>query len=255
MKKLAKKWDLRGAFEIREAHVRRAAVFYEYARHSDEMIGFILNLREFEIFSKDPYPERTYPTPAIRERITKTLLQLHSIGITPDFLLFLTEEKRFPERPFEISPSFQRLFGKNPSLLGGIKFSRLPWKVAVKMCEEYNSLGRDAGSEMENQGIYVIGIPWKNRNEEIAAAFLEFLKQIRPADKPEPPNAGRKGRGGSFGTTDMLKQLFAYRLHKAGLDHLASEKRYSTAEGWSGAVESAKMRIDEMMRKPFFASS
>ena len=109
----------------------------------------------------------------------------------------------------------------------------------------------------EGKTLNAISIPWNYRNDELTEFFRELIPRLRPPEFPEPKKAGRKGRSSGLGAIDMLNQLAAVRLHRAGFnfDQASRFTPYSSRKGWDKAVRAAEERINNMTTRPFFGSS
>ena len=107
---------------------------------------------------------------------------------------------------------------------------------------------------------YGLIIPWSHTDAELTKQFREWLRQLRPADCPEPKRAGRSSRSSAVSPIDMLHQLAAFRLEREGFTFLtASElearKPYLSQKGWKRGVRAARDRIEKMAKVPFFQHS
>ncbi|HWX15572.1 MAG TPA: hypothetical protein VNY07_03200 [Chthoniobacterales bacterium] len=110
---------------------------------------------------------------------------------------------------------------------------------------------------------YGVAIDWNYTNRKLAQWFEEQLNELRPADRPEPKKPGRHGISSDAGPMDMLNQLAAFRLDRAGLgveqarervQIFGSAMRYKPGSaGWGKAIRAAKNRIDRMLKEPFFS--
>jgi hypothetical protein len=106
------------------------------------------------------------------------------------------------------------------------------------------------------RSIHPISIPWKYTNAELIEMLGRIVKRLRPKEFPEPPRAGRKGRGKSLGGLERLQQLAAYRLSKRGISFDDPKWKnyhvYQSKPGYENAARSAAVRINTITEIPFF---
>ena len=234
--------------------LKRLAAYYEYARESAELIDAVIELREAGTFNpghkiRDVKPELTHKFTWKRE--------IYSVAA----LCTLTKCDEFPEKPFRdaLQNNWEALWRVDFSL-GVSRPVDLPWDVFIKMRDhfsktgltekQYLEAGRERGSTM-----HAISIPWSYTNDELAEFFRELIPRIRPREFPEPKKAGRRGRSSGSGAVDMLNQLAAFRLNRAGVDFNCGRKLTPCAsgKGWTKAARAAEERISNMAKRPFFA--
>ena len=245
-KKLSEEFEL-AYFETLSEQERRAATFYEYARHSEPLKGLIMELRKEGVFTgsgKEASPE-----------LFKRLFPKMTSGVLRgDELIFLTDCTGFPDHPFTLTAEYRNLFGSGTQSFGIKAPCFFPWKAVDAFRANWRSKGFNESEMLAKAGWYPVFLPWENyTNEEITEMLAERISMLRPRHVPEPKRRGRKGSSKSLGTLDMVRQLTAYRLHAAGCDR--PPRLYQSEKGWKQAIRAAKKRIDGMMDHQFFGSS
>ena len=238
---------------------RRAAAFYEYARESVELREIVSAMQQAKIFESKGWDASTAglrPTPA--ELLA--ILPLHH-------LLILYDCRGFPEKPFrdarhDLDPKYFNSFGVEP--VGAI-----PWQALVSLrsgaaaslgLSELEYWTKFWGScDVRGRTLNAISISWNYTNAELTKSFAPLLRRIRPPEFPEPRQAGRKGRRSSSGATDILNQLIAFRLRRAGLSFDQARvwapnlMVYTSERGWNKAAAAAEDRIRHMLVPPLFS--
>ncbi len=236
--------------------LKRAAAYYEYARESAELIDAVVELREAGAFK--PGLKKRPVKPELMRKLTWEGKMFPMEG-----LLVLAESDDFPRKPFREAVQNSEILKRGGISLGISRPVDLPWKALISL---RNDLTRHGFSEMDfyenhNRGpstLHAISIPWHYTNEELAAFFCELIPKLRPSDRPEPKKAGRRGRTSGSGAVDMLNQLGAFRLNRAGwkFDPAWKPTRkltpYVSVKGWKKAVHAAEERINNMTKRPFF---
>ncbi|MCE0484547.1 MAG: hypothetical protein LV479_09950 [Methylacidiphilales bacterium] len=245
-KKLGDEFDLTYIETLSEQE-RRAATFYEYARHSGPIKDLIMELRKEGIFSgsgREASPE-----------LFKKLLPKMTSGILKgDELIFLTNCTDFPDQPFRLTAEYRNLFGSGTQSFGIKAPCFFPWKAVDAFRSDWRSKGLNEAEMLAKAGWYPVYLPWGNyTDEEITEMLGERIGSLRPSHAPEPKRPGRKGSSKSLGTLDMVRQLKAYRLHATCCDR--PPRLYQSEKGWNQAIRAAEKRIEGMMERPFFGSS
>jgi hypothetical protein len=230
----------------------RAAVYYEYARESAELIDAVNELRDAGTFN-----------PGGRKRPINRELQ-HKLAwekdvFRVDALLMLVRCKEFPTEPFRnaVQKAEHPEQAFSLSLRGP---AAIPWEPLLSIRSDWVKQGlREIDCfELEIRGsrtLHAIDIPWAFTNDELMAFFQKLIPKIRPSRFPEPKKAGRRGRTSGSGAIDMLNQLGAFRITRAGVDDLAFVRKrtpYVSDKGWKKAVSAARERIDNLTKRPFF---
>ena len=230
-------------------HTHALAAWYEYARESAVLIRRVKALRRANMFSSE---ERERNEEAIREHVTK---HLRIISMEQIRLLVCCED--FPAKPFARANWYSdtkymlnnRIFGLDGPVV-------LPWTAyfgfrGIDMSEVYARWHLKMG-----RSIHAISIPWQHTNAELTAMFGPIIKRIRPKEFPEPPRAGRKGRGRSLGGIEFLQQLVAYRLSRRGIHfddpNWTEFHIYKSKRGYEKAAKAAADRISSFTETPFF---
>jgi hypothetical protein len=234
---------------------RRVAVFYEYARESEELRKIVSEMKRERIFESEEWDASG--------ELGQRLAELSSV-LPPDHLLILYDCRGFPEKPFRDARYDLDIF-KHISSFGVESVGRIPWEPLTLL---QRTVMRQGWSELEYWTKYwtndlrrttlnAICIPWNYTNAEIAESFAKLLRRIRPHNFPEPTKAGRKGRSSS-GATDILNQLVAFRLRRAGVPLWRARSfglvMYSTERGWNNAATAAEERIRHILVRPLFSS-
>jgi hypothetical protein len=230
----------------------RAAAYYEYARESAELIEAVDELRQAGAF--DPEGRKR----PIKSELNHKLAWERDV-YRMDALLMLVRCGEFPAKPFrdavQNTDRPEHRFTLRVNGPGHLPWRELLW-LRDHMTErglgeiEFFELGHDACSTL-----HAISIPWTFTNDELIGFFRELIPRLRPPASPEPKKAGRRGRTSGSGAVDMLNQLGAFRITRAGVDSYAFVRKrtpYVSDKGWRKAVSAAKERIDNMTKRPFF---
>jgi len=236
---------------------RRVAAFYEYARESVELREIVSAMQQARIFeSKDWDASTAGLRPTLAELLR--ILPLHH-------LLILYDCRRFPEKPFrdarrDLAPKYFNSFGVE-------SVGAIPWQALVSLrsaasqwFSELEYWTKFLGScDARGRTLNAISISWNYTNPELTKSFAALLPRIRPQEFPEPRKAGRKGRRPSSGTTDILNQLIAFRLRRAGLSfdqargYAPGLTVYTSERGWNKAAAAAENRIKHILLPPLFS--
>jgi hypothetical protein len=232
----------------------RVAVFYEYARDSDELREIISAMRRERVFESE--------WDGAPGELGQKLAKIESV-LPPDHLLILHDCQGFPEKPFRDARHDLDIL-KYFNSVGVESVAAIPWKALVSL---RSAVGSQGLSELEYWTKYwtdnarartlnAISIPWNYTNAELTESFAKLLSRIRPQNCHEPRRAGRKGRCSSSGATDILNQLIAFRLRRAGLSFDQARRLvvYTTEKGWNNAAAAAQERIRHMIVRPLFNS-
>jgi hypothetical protein len=232
------------------------AAFYEYARES-ELKKFVPAMRQAAIFESR---ERDARTAGLRQILIEllTILPLHHFRILYDC-------RGFPEKPFrdarhDLDPKCFNSFGVEPvgatswPALVSLRSIASEWLSELEYWTKFWGSGDVRGSTLN-----AISISWKYTNSELTKSFAALLCRIRPQEFPEPRQAGRKGRRSSSSATDILNQLIAFRLRRAGLSFdqarsYAPSLVYTSERGWNKAAAAAEDRIRHMLEWRLFSS-
>jgi len=235
--------------------ISRIAAFYEYARESAELKEIISATRKAGMF-------RAGFTADIPPELLQRLSALSSL-LPIDQLLVLHDCNGFPEKAFrDVRQNLEIL--KHYDSFGVNHVGTIPWRVLILLRRTYTSAGLTEleywtswTSERQGRTLHAISIPWKYTNAELTQSFNRLIGKIRPAQFPEPKRAGRKGRSSGSGAIDMLHQLAAFRLNRAGFsfDRAGQFTPYVSKRGWAKAIIAAEERIKHMTRCPFFGSA
>ena len=249
--KLAKKeWDF--CYLSDYEHLKRCAVFYEYARQNDQLKTWIQTLRKHKAFeSSQDYlaiPE------AKRKEITRRLLRENSY-VTSVELSFLVTLKGFPNLPFV--DSLEEVDIELCQHVNGSSIS----KPSVKMTEVSDGVWERTRTVFESshafiekeQSAHMFVIPWKgSSNKELASQFLAWVEKSRPRQFPEDKKRGRNS-GSSDGASYKLNQLGAYRFAKAGFTrveaHADGFPYYLKDQDWETAIQDAGSRVSALYRQ------
>lgn len=228
---------------------RRLAVFYEYWRESEELQ---------EIVKQFANETATKAGPSTVGRMVASNPNIFPLPL----IAIISRCSGFPEQPFRVfaqQEEMQRIWLKSESLLGSPSPGSMPWKAAFVLRDHMMRAGCDEldfweGEMSNNTTLHPISIPWGYTNEELVGLFRRVIKQLRPARFPEPAKAGRRGRTGDSAVRDMLNQLGALRLNRAGIgfdqgQHLTI---YSNERGWKRAILRAQERITFATSRPLF---
>ena len=232
--------------------LKRVAAFYEYARESPELIEAVVELRESGTFKPGGKKRDVKP-----ELLHKVLREAEMFPIMA--LLILAESGDFPRKPFRDALQNSEILKCGNLTLGISPPVELPWKTLIMLRQNWTRWGLSESEFYEDNSrgsrtLHAISIDWGYTNEELAAFIRELIPRIRPSGSPEPKKAGRRGRRTGSGAVDMLNQLGAFRLNRAGVDFAGSGRRtlYVSSKGWAKAVRSAQERINNMTKRPFF---
>jgi hypothetical protein len=236
--------------------LRRVAAYYEYARESAELIEVVTALRKSRIFETGG--ENCAINPELMRRIAAGR-EMYPI----EALYILTECDDFPRKPFYDALQNGEVLKRPGKTLGVSGPVELPWKVVLSL---RNHLTRQGFSEtqffdLHSRGVstlHAISIPWNYTDQELADFFRKLIPRLRPPGSLEPKKAGRRGRSCASGAVDMLNQLGAFRLNRAGwkFDRACKITRkitpYISENGWKKAVRAAEERINNMTKRAFF---
>jgi hypothetical protein len=231
-------------------HVLAMAAWYEYARESEALIERVNALREAKMFvSEDGDLE------VIREHCHK---HLAVISVQQIYILVCTQE--FPSKPFSrVRRDGDMRFTFKTGRFGTDGPVALPWGTffSLKDGAMVDSSVRYAQWHLRmGRSIHPISIPWHYTNAELTKMLGPIIKRLRPPEFPEPPRAGRKGRGKSLGGLDLLQQLVAHRLteHNVTFDNPQWKQfhGYGSQLGFQLAAQRAAARINTITEIPFF---
>ncbi len=232
--------------------LKRVAAFYEYARESAELIDAVVELREAGTFK--PGCKKRDVKPELLRMLLREAEMFPKIA-----LVILAESDDFPRKPFRDALQNSEILKGGNFTLGISPPVELPWKTLILLRQNWTRWGLNESEFYEDlsrgsKTLHAILIDWNYTNEELAAFIRELIPRIRPSGAPEPKKAGRRGRRSGTGAVDMLNQLAAFRLNRAGIDFADSGKRtlYVSRMGWAKAVRSAQERINNMTKRPFF---
>jgi hypothetical protein len=229
--------------------IRRIAVFYEYARESEELKQIVAASRHAGIFRPG---NQSGDIPELQQRLGR----LHSV-LPIDQLLVLHDSDGFPEKPFRDARDDLEIL-KHYDSFGVDSVGRIPWRPLLLLRPFFMNGGFSELQfwtyEFGGKTLNAISIPWKYTNAELTESFGRLISKIRPSTHPAPSRAGRKGR--YSGAADMLNQLVAFRLHRAGIsfDDARPFTLYMSSRGWVKAIIAAEERIKYMTMRPFFSS-
>jgi len=248
-KRLRNEIDFEYVGELDEQE-KRAATFYEYARHCNPLKEFVSELRQAGAFCKDK--AETSNLELLGRLNSKSRIwhnyQLYGLAVSNDF----------PKKPFKDNKAARGIFASKSIYYGIEVMSRIPWPAVIGGWVK-NRNTEDALIDLRNWSgtstLHAIAIPWRYSNEQLGKMFLELLRTLRPENLPEPNNVGRKGSYENLGVLDMLNQLAAYRLQQAGRNFDSDGHIYTTEKGWDKAIGIAKDRIEGMADHPFFGYS
>jgi hypothetical protein len=213
------------------------AAFWEYARESEAIKNAMRDCVDQMTQSKEP--GKLY------------LLRDNQILREKEGLVLFLGYLHFPALSFKEMLDGNLLpegFRNNPQFgIGGIDL--------------FSSVPKDIG-KYSSPPFYLVRIDWTYSNDTLAKIFKDRLRPLRPTDHPERKRPGRRGQTSDLAPIDMLNQLAALRLNRAGsnaseameeLQRLGSRMLYQPGSaGWRKAIKAAQDRIDRMLEVPFF---
>jgi hypothetical protein len=228
--------------------MKRTAVFYEYWRESPEHRHVVMKLREAGAFKGG------WNGGGVDREFMRKLAREAKI-FNSDVIMILARCDGFPEKPFRDSGIREH---DKAWRVGMDSVVAWPWESLIALRDNFTRQGLTEMKFYENQPsgstLHPISIPWSYTNEELVAMFQDLIPRLRPPDLPEPSKAGRGGRSLGAGVSVRLKQLAAFRLHRAGLDYDGANGKasYDSESAWKRAIRAAKNRIENMMKRPLF---
>jgi hypothetical protein len=224
---------------------RRAATFYEYARHSVPLKEFVKELKEAGAFKSG----LSLPL-EMQEKVNSKLNVLSIIQ-----LWGLVVNDGFPSEPYQHSKKGDANFPSDSNYYGIEAMARIPWSTIMEGVWQRRNKEEQLDYLREQNGsstLHAISIPWKHTNRELMTMFRDILLKARPDNFPEPKKGGRKGRSAKLPVKDLLNQLAAYRLYQAKCDFYEGGLKYQSEKGWKKAIRMAEKRIESIMERPFF---
>jgi len=245
--------DFRYLSDLSADH-RRLAIFYEYARECEEFREIVLATKRDRVFDSNEWDA----TSELGQRLAKVELVLPL-----DHLLILYDCAGFPEKPFRDARHDLEIL-KHIRSFGIESVNCMPWQPLILLRATAMGEGRSEleywtkywTSNVRRRTLNAIVIPWNHTNSELAESFAKLLRRIRPRNFPEPAKAGRKGRSSSFGATDIINQLIAFRMRQAGVSLRRARSCgfviYTSERGWNKAATAAEQRIRHLLVQPIF---
>ena len=220
--------------------------FYEYWRESADHKEIVMACRKARVF------EPGYKGGGLRQEMQLRIARRPDI-FPISVIMLLAKCDGFPELASREVKLCARGFSLAMEQVGVI-----PWRavIASREARKMEGCSEDEFFEEQFRGttLHAFSIPWRYTDVELANMFLKLIPRLRPPEFPEPRKAGRKGRYTGSGVVDMLRQLAALRLQRAGVDFEGAKefKLYGSAEGWKKALRTARERISSLRIRPLF---
>lgn len=226
--------------------VQHLATLYEYARESDVIIRAVTRESEEWEYERECMELGQVPPRRRTGPVRRRLVELY-----PDWeLCFLFEMPGFPKRSFQKTLDFE-ITRRTES---GVSYSKLieeflergePGNLTVTPLGNPADLPSRLPSYRFGTESYLLRIPWKKSDFEIATEFRNILPDLRPDYLPNNPHPGRRGRGATATGKDLRDQLSAFRVQQSGGSWSKDFGQYSRP-AWHKAVRTAARRIAAM---------